>query len=100
MPCPSLSHRVEALTQSFSFDFDAKHLCSYVLFSIGNIRPLLAATFPECWKDHTICSKTWIESVEYLEICGIIVGMLNSLVVSLWLLGMRSVLGPKPYVGA
>jgi len=49
----------------------------YVLFSIGNIKPLLAAAFPACWgKSKTICNNTWTQSVEYLEICGIIVGQI------------------------
>lgn len=50
---------------------------SYVLFSIGNIKPLFAATFASCWKKpYVLCNKTWIEAVEYLEICGIIVGQI------------------------
>ncbi|KAF2836270.1 MFS general substrate transporter [Patellaria atrata CBS 101060] len=48
----------------------------YVLFSIGIVRPLLESSFPACWKDHTICNKTWTQSIEYLEICGIIVGQI------------------------
>ncbi|KAI5287562.1 hypothetical protein KEM52_001528 [Ascosphaera acerosa] len=49
----------------------------YVLFSIGNIKPLFSAVWPECWgKNPTACNKTWTNSVEYLEICGIIVGQI------------------------
>lgn len=46
----------------------------YVLFSIGNVRPLLQAAFPRCWKSFEICNETWTEAIDYLEICGIIVG--------------------------
>jgi hypothetical protein len=46
----------------------------YVLFSIGNVRPLLQAAFPRCWKSFDICNEIWTEAVDYLEICGIIVG--------------------------
>jgi len=46
----------------------------YVLFSIGNVEPLFAAVWPECWESHEVCNKTWVQSVTYLEICGIIVG--------------------------
>jgi hypothetical protein len=46
----------------------------YVLFSIGNVRPLLQAAFPSCWKSYDICNKVWTQAVDYLEICGIIVG--------------------------
>ena len=48
----------------------------YVLFSIGNIKPLFQAAFPDCWKHNTICDKTWINAVDYLEICGIICGQI------------------------
>ncbi|GAM90483.1 hypothetical protein ANO11243_085270 [Dothideomycetidae sp. 11243] len=51
----------------------------YVLFSIGNVTPLLAAAFPKCWgtpPKNTECNQTWIEALQYLEICGIIVGQI------------------------
>jgi hypothetical protein len=48
----------------------------YVLFSIGNVRPLLQASFPRCWETFEICNKTWTQAIDYLEICGIIVGEL------------------------
>lgn len=50
--------------------------CSYVLFSIGNLKPLFEATFSDCWKKKATCNATWIAAVEYLEICGIIVGQI------------------------
>lgn len=46
----------------------------YVLFSIGNLEPLFAQVWPECWDDNTTCSKNWVASVTYLEIIGIMVG--------------------------
>ena len=50
----------------------------YVLFSIGNVKPLFQAlgAFPDCWKTHEVCDSTWIAAIEYLEICGIIVGQI------------------------
>ncbi|KAK7182085.1 pi-transporter a-1 [Paraphaeosphaeria sporulosa] len=48
----------------------------YVLFSIGNVRPLLQAAFPTCWKTNEVCDKRWTEAVDYLEIIGIIVGQI------------------------
>ncbi|KAF1814648.1 MFS general substrate transporter [Eremomyces bilateralis CBS 781.70] len=48
----------------------------YVLFSIGNVRPLLQAAFPACWKTHEVCDKTWVEALENLEIVGIILGQI------------------------
>ncbi|KAH7034976.1 major facilitator superfamily domain-containing protein [Microdochium trichocladiopsis] len=47
----------------------------YVLFSIGNLEPLFAAVWPQCWgKNPTECSKNWTASVTYLEVVGIMVG--------------------------
>lgn len=46
----------------------------YVLFSIGNLEPLFAQVWPQCWKTHEVCSKNWVASVQYLEIIGIMVG--------------------------
>lgn len=47
---------------------------SYVLFSIGNIKPLFQKVFSTCWKTHETCDAGWVNAVEYLEIVGIIVG--------------------------
>ncbi|KAN0076469.1 Major facilitator superfamily domain containing protein [Elaphomyces granulatus] len=48
----------------------------YVLFSIGNVTPLLQAAFPACWSKNTICNLNWINALGYLEIAGIIVGQI------------------------
>lgn len=49
----------------------------YVLFSIGNLEPLFSAVWPACWGNNpTVCNKTWVQSVTYLEIVGIIVGQI------------------------
>lgn len=48
----------------------------YVLFSIGNVRPLLQASFPRCWKSFKDCNKVWTQAVDYMEISGIIVGQI------------------------
>lgn len=49
----------------------------YVLFSIGNIQPLLAAAFPTCWKTkNDACNYNWISALTYLEIIGIIIGQI------------------------
>jgi len=55
------------------------------LFSIGNVKPLLASAFPSCWKSHTVCNETWIDSIEYLEIVGIIVGQILVGVIGDWM---------------
>jgi MFS family permease len=65
----------------------------YVLFSIGNLKPLFIAAFPLCWgtksKKHptygSLCNTTWIQAVDYLEICGIIVGQILVGILGDWL---------------
>jgi hypothetical protein len=49
----------------------------YVLFSIGNIRPLLQAAFPACWSKFSVCNETWSNAIDYLEVSGIIVGQVS-----------------------
>lgn len=56
----------------------------YVLFSIGNLKALLEAGFADCWKKHTVCNVTWVHSLDYLEIVGIIVGQLLVGVIGDW----------------
>jgi DNA modification methylase len=46
----------------------------YVLFSVGNILTLFDVVWPECYKRFKICSETWVHTINYLEIVGIIVG--------------------------
>lgn len=59
----------------------------YVLFSIGNIKPLLEAAFPTCWSsdDGSACDQTWIAALDYLEIVGIIVGQILVGILGDWL---------------
>lgn len=47
----------------------------YVLFSIGNLEPLFASTWKQCWgKNPDVCDSNWIAAVTYLEIVGIMAG--------------------------
>jgi hypothetical protein len=46
----------------------------YVLFSVGNLKPLFKSVFPTCWKSYEVCDEGWVNAVDYLEIIGIIVG--------------------------
>ncbi|KAE8441453.1 hypothetical protein EG329_004946 [Mollisiaceae sp. DMI_Dod_QoI] len=48
----------------------------YVLFSIGNLTPLFSAAWPQCWSKFKVCNETWVNAVQYLEVCGIIVGQI------------------------
>ncbi|KAF7560984.1 hypothetical protein G7046_g3163 [Stylonectria norvegica] len=58
----------------------------YVLFSIGNLQPLFASAWGDCWgKDPTVCSTNWIAAVTYLEIIGIMVGQVFVGVIGDWI---------------
>lgn len=57
----------------------------YVLFSIGNLKPLFQKGFPSCWAKETTCDPTWLAAVEYLEICGIIVGQILVGIIGDWI---------------
>ena len=51
---------------------------AFVLFAIGNIKPLLEVMYPNCWgsEEPADCNKGAQEEIETIEIAGIIVGML------------------------
>jgi MFS family permease len=46
---------------------------------------LLQATFPSCWKTFDTCNETWTQAIDYLEICGIIVGQILVGVLGDWM---------------
>ena len=61
-----------------------------MLFSIGNLNPLFAAAFKNCWGSASktnvlVCNPQWIKAVDYLEICGIIVGQILVGILGDWL---------------
>ncbi|WPT13011.1 Putative inorganic phosphate transporter 1-12 [Picochlorum sp. SENEW3] len=51
---------------------------AYILFAIGNIKPLLRIMYPNCWgkATPTDCDTSVVGDIETIEICGIIGGML------------------------
>ena len=57
----------------------------YVLFSVGNVLPLLEVARPACWKEHKTCNKTMVQAFSYMKILRIIGGQfwLASLTVGL-----------------
>ncbi|KAI0021571.1 major facilitator superfamily domain-containing protein [Xylariomycetidae sp. FL0641] len=57
----------------------------YALFSIGNLEPLFAQVWPECWDTNAKCDKNWVASVTYLEIIGIMVGQVVVGVIGDWI---------------
>jgi len=50
---------------------------AYYIFSIGNIKPLLKAEYPDCYKEFKTCGKTLTQIPEYIQIVGIICGMIT-----------------------
>ena len=59
------------------------------MFSIGNLKPLFQQVWPACWKATKVCNPTWVAAVEYLEICGIIIGQISVGVLGDWYLPPR-----------
>jgi MFS family permease len=49
---------------------------SYFIFSIGNITPIFQETYKSCWKTHKTCSASLINAETYIQVAGIILGML------------------------
>lgn len=60
---------------------------SYVLFSIGNLEALFEKVYPHCWggQDPIVCDQTWVQSVQYLEVVGIIIGQVLVGIIGDWL---------------
>ncbi|KAK3709682.1 hypothetical protein LTR37_010709 [Vermiconidia calcicola] len=57
----------------------------YVLFSVGNVTPLLEAAFPQCWGEQTVCQPVWQQAMTYLEVVGIILGQIIVGILGDWL---------------
>lgn len=49
---------------------------SYLLFSIGTLKPVWEILFPECLTTHSSCSKTLTSSLSYSVVLGVITGMI------------------------
>jgi len=51
---------------------------AYIIFAIGNIKPLLAIDYPNCWgsAEPPDCNQKAVQNASNVEICGIIGGML------------------------
>ena len=74
--------------------FDS-HSCSYVLFSIGNIKPLFQVVFKNCWSTYKECNQTWIAAVDYMEIVGIIIGQILVGILGDWYVGLEDLLADE-----
>lgn len=57
----------------------------YVLFSVGNILTLFEVVWESCFKTYEACSKTWVHTINYLEIVGIIVGQIMIGIIGDWI---------------
>ena len=44
---------------------------AYFIFSIGNIRPIITAEYPQCWKNYSECTKTLTQAPDYTQIIGV-----------------------------
>lgn len=43
---------------------------AYFIFSIGNVRPIITAEYPNCWKTYKECGKTLTQAPDYTQIIG------------------------------
>lgn len=50
---------------------------AYYIFSIGNIKPILKAQYSDCYKTFEQCPKTLTQIPDYIQIVGIICGMIT-----------------------
>lgn len=57
----------------------------YTLFSVGNILILFESVWNSCFKTYKVCNKTWVESINYLEIVGIIFGQIIVGIIGDWI---------------
>ncbi|WIA41970.1 hypothetical protein OEZ86_009273 [Tetradesmus obliquus] len=49
---------------------------AYIIFSLGLTKPLQKAMFPTCFKTHDACPEAITHVQNYIQLCGIIAGML------------------------
>ena len=49
----------------------------YTLFSVGNILSLFESVWPACYKEYKVCNEVWVQSIDYLEIVGILLGQIT-----------------------
>lgn len=67
---------LHAYTQNYIVKGMGLFVEGYVLFSVGNLKPLFQAVWPQCWKTYEVCDHQWVNAVDYLEIIGIICGQI------------------------
>lgn len=56
----------------------------YTLFSVGNILILFEAVWHSCFKTYKVCNATWVDTINYLEIVGIIFGQIIVGIIGDW----------------
>lgn len=49
---------------------------AYFIFSVGNLKPIWTAEYPDCWATHTTCNSKLSDSISYTQVSGIIFGQL------------------------
>ncbi|KAK9867868.1 hypothetical protein WJX84_003938 [Apatococcus fuscideae] len=49
---------------------------AYYIFSVGNVKPVWAAQWPDCFQKNASCTMAFINSLEYSQVAGLIVGMI------------------------
>jgi hypothetical protein len=57
----------------------------YTFFSVGNILVLFESVWSSCFKTYKVCNKTWVETINYLEIVGIMFGQIAVDIIGDWI---------------
>ncbi|KAL0027711.1 hypothetical protein WJX79_010856 [Trebouxia sp. C0005] len=50
---------------------------AYWVFSVGNLKGIFRAEYPNCWKSYSQCSSGLINSLTYTQVAGIIAGQIT-----------------------
>ena len=50
---------------------------AYFIFSVGNIKQFFPYEYPDCWKTYKTCSVNLTRAPDYMQIVGIIFGMVT-----------------------
>jgi MFS family permease len=52
---------------------------------VGNVENLYSSVWPSCWKNYKVCNETWVQSLTYLEVIGIICGQIMVGILGDWI---------------
>ncbi|KAK9796270.1 hypothetical protein WJX73_010488 [Symbiochloris irregularis] len=48
---------------------------AYYIFSVGNVKPIWTAEYPDCWVTNQTCKANLLKGLDYSQVAGLFVGM-------------------------